>query len=231
MLFELWKDPSHYDEDLVFYKLFLKPGDVFVDVGANIGLVSLIAGKIVGQKGLVISIEGFPTTYSHLEENIALNRCLNIKSYNCAIGLEETYLSFFRNIFDDSRNCISETGNVQIPVSRLDTVINFLDHIDLLKIDVEGYEKFVILGATEVLERVNTIYFESWQRLQSMYNYTLDEIIMVLKKFGFIVYRFRDNKSIQIIKKGYTSTTLDNLIATRNSRDLLNRTKLKIVDV
>jgi FkbM family methyltransferase len=227
MLSCLWKDRNCYDKDLAFYKLFLKPGDTFVDVGANIGLMSLTAAQIVGQKGKVISIEGFPKTYYYLERIIELNRFLNVKSYNYIIGSENTYASFVEKI-DDSQNYVYNDENGKIPVRRLDNIIDFLDHIDLLEIDVEGYEKFALLGATKILDRVTTIYFEMSQIQYSRYNYGLDEIIDILERFNFTIFSLRDDdKTIHTIKKGYASE-YENLIATRDCQNLLNRTNLRI---
>jgi FkbM family methyltransferase len=181
MLSFLWKDRAWYDKDLAFYKLFLKPTDIFVDVGANIGLISLTAAQIVGQKGIVISIEGFPKTYYYLERIIELNRFLNVKSFNYIIGSENTYASFAEKT-DDSQNYVYNDENGKIQVRRLDSLIDFLDHIDLLKIDVEGYEKFALLGATKILNRVTTICFEVSQIQYSRYNYGLDEMIDIFRK-------------------------------------------------
>jgi FkbM family methyltransferase len=228
MLSCLWKDHACYDKDLAFYKLFLKPGDIFVDVGANIGLISLTAAQIVGQKGIVISIEGFPKTYYCLDRIIDLNRFLNVKSYNYIIGSENTYASFVEKIDDDSQNYVYNDENGKIPVRRLDNIIDFLDHIDLLKIDVEGYEKFALLGATKILDRVTTIYFEMSQIQYSRYNYGLDEIIDILERFNFTIFSLRDDdKTIRPIKKGY-APEYENLIATRDCQNLLNRTNLRI---
>jgi len=62
----------------------LKPGDVFVDVGANIGFFSLLASQIVGSEGRVVSIEPSPTIFAQLTANVALNRVGNIRLVNCA---------------------------------------------------------------------------------------------------------------------------------------------------
>ena len=228
VLSHLWKDHAYCDKDLAFYKLFLKQWDIFVDVGANIGLMSLTAAQIVGQKGIVISIEGFPKTHYYLKRIIELNRFLNIKSYNYIVGSENTYASFVEKMGDDSQNYVYNDKNGKIPVRRLDNIIDFLDHIDLLKIDVEGYEKFVLLGATKILNRVTTIYFEVSQIQYSRYNYGLDEIIDFLEKFNFSIFSLGDdNKTIHPIKKG-CALRYENLIATRNCQDLLNRTNLRI---
>ncbi len=226
MLSYLWKDEHHYDKHVAFYKLFLREGDAFVDVGANVGLISLVAAQIVGPKGVVVSIEGFPKTYHYLKRLIELNGFLNVKVFNLIIGSENKHASFVRNV-DDSQNYVCTDENGGIPVCRLDEVTRFLYHIDLLKIDVEGYEKFVLLGATNILNRVSTIYFEVERALYSRYGYSLNEIIDILEEYDFKVFRFTNYNTVCTVRKGYLGDH-ENLIATRDWQDLLNRTNLRI---
>jgi FkbM family methyltransferase len=221
----LWLDRSWYDKDLAFFRAFLKPRDVFVDVGANVGLMSLTAADIVGKQGVVISIEGFPKTYYYLKNLIELNGFSNMKSYNYIIGSQSTFASFVENS-DDTQNYIYVDEKGKIPVRRLDDIIGFLDHINLLKIDVEGYEKFVLFGATGILDRVNTIFFEMSKIQYSRYNYGLDEIIAFLEKFGFKVFRL-SNIEIHQIERGYIGN-FENLIATKDLQNLLKRTNYRM---
>src|SRR5436189_6431842 len=65
-----------------FLNHFLRPGDVFVDVGANIGLFTLIAASCVGPKGKVVAFEPTTVTYTRLVENIRLNHLYNVSFGN-----------------------------------------------------------------------------------------------------------------------------------------------------
>ena len=64
----------------------LKPGDTFVDVGANIGYFTLLASRLVGATGKVIGIEANPRTFKLLEANVALNHCANVDLRHVAAG-------------------------------------------------------------------------------------------------------------------------------------------------
>src|SRR5262249_887460 len=64
----------------------LAPGDVFIDVGANIGYYSLLASKLVGEFGLVVAIEPSPTIFNTLKNNLALNKARNIRLVNMAVS-------------------------------------------------------------------------------------------------------------------------------------------------
>ena len=63
----------------------IKPGDIIVDVGANIGVFSVIASKLVGSRGRVVAIEPNSETVKRLERNVALNRLNNVTVYHAAV--------------------------------------------------------------------------------------------------------------------------------------------------
>lgn len=67
----------------------LKPGDVFVDVGANIGYFSLLASKLVGPGGRVVAIEASPEVFDLLRRNLELNKAHNVRAVNVAISDRE----------------------------------------------------------------------------------------------------------------------------------------------
>jgi hypothetical protein len=88
----------------------LKPGDVFVDIGANVGYDSLLGSSLVGPLGRVIAIEASPTTFAELKKNIALNKSTNIRAVNVAVSDREGTL----DLFDVSaRNCGAATTLVE----------------------------------------------------------------------------------------------------------------------
>jgi len=68
-------------EELLFLKRFLKSKDTFIDIGANIGLFSLLAARFADTEGHVIAFEPTSTTYQRLQENIQLNGLKNIQAF------------------------------------------------------------------------------------------------------------------------------------------------------
>lgn len=141
-------------------KKFLREGDVFLDVGANIGFLSLVAARFVGESGMVYAVEPHPETYQILKENIHLNRIKNACPLNIALGAEVSEARIYDNL-DISRGSASlipppntseksgrpvwmttismliEEGQIQLP--------------NLIKIDVEGFELEVLKGARTLL--------------------------------------------------------------------------------
>ena len=78
-----------YDQDAFqFIRSRVRPGDTFVDVGANVGVYSLIASQIVGPAGRVISVEPNPATFARLSRTVTENNISNITL--CNVGLADT---------------------------------------------------------------------------------------------------------------------------------------------
>jgi len=146
---------SLYDtNEMLFMMHFLRPDDTFVDVGANIGVYSVLASGISGAKSL--AFEPIPSTFSRLKRNMDYNNLLEkAKLYNMGVGDKEETL-VFSNSLDAINHVITDhnfSGSVtNVPVNSLDNLMAN-ETPNLLKIDVEGFEANVINGATETLKR------------------------------------------------------------------------------
>lgn len=138
----------------------VRTGDTVVDVGSNIGLVTLTLAGLVGQTGYVYSFDPNPQLVAMLRRSIQRNALDNIVLQQCAIGETPDSLvlrvpqghsgqgSLVRHV---SRDCVTE---LTVPVMRLsDALPSSLGHIRFLKIDVEGFESHVLRGASRVFEQ------------------------------------------------------------------------------
>ncbi len=143
--------PQLHDHNEVSYlRSALCEGDVFMDIGANIGFYSLMASRCVGPTGKVYSIEAEPSTYEALVQNIELNGCENIVPINLGISNQEEILSMLvsqdnplhRNRGGNSFLHSSQGETKQIKCVPLASVMR--DHgitrLDAIKIDTEGFE-------------------------------------------------------------------------------------------
>ncbi|MFK8036859.1 MAG: FkbM family methyltransferase [Crocinitomicaceae bacterium] len=134
---------------------FLEPDDTFVDAGANIGFLSLVAAKAVGELGHVHAFEPFPSTFEILERNKSLNNFNRIVTYPFALGNETCSKEIYTE--NENRggaslvNHISDSGTT-IDIKRLDD-LEFRTPIKVLKIDVEGFEFEVLKGAEETIRK------------------------------------------------------------------------------
>jgi FkbM family methyltransferase len=141
-----------------------KPGDVVVDVGANIGEVALNLASRVGTEGAVYAFEASPLVYQKLVRNLSLNRMSNISSFN--LGLSDqpgvAKLEMPRGNRGGGSLLFGQTEN---PVStvelvRLDDIWDFSKpRLHLIKLDVEGHESRVLAGAEKVIRRYRPVLF------------------------------------------------------------------------
>lgn len=143
------------------YDRFFKPkkGDVVVDAGAHVGVYSLRAAKLVGNNGLVIAIEPAEENYKILLKNIFINNTRNIVPIKVGLwssrGKAKLYIkesSMLHSLFKDLDESFTLRAE-EIYITTLDHLLKELgvDHIDILKINVEGAELEVLKGAKEVL--------------------------------------------------------------------------------
>lgn len=184
----LWVDPHIRDHDLDFLELYLRVGDTVVDVGANVGFTVLESSKAVGCHGKVYAFEPHPKVFRFLSSNIALNQCTNVHLYNLALGNKPGVLNFLDERSND-RNRPDEKGSTTVEVETLDRILNHVESIELLKVDVEGYEKFVIEGANSILARTESIYFEVCESFTKHFGYSALELIHAIQISGFSLFR------------------------------------------
>lgn len=135
----------------------IRPGDVFVDVGANVGLLSLVAAHALGGSGSIVAFEPFPRTAQLLERTLWLNgfgklaevRSMGISSSNETMVLHLGNTSGHHSLFPLPD---AEHSTVNVKVGTLDESLGSSARVDVLKIDVEGAELSVIAGALRILE-------------------------------------------------------------------------------
>lgn len=132
----------------------LQPGMTFLDVGANIGYFSLLASNIVGPKGKVFAVEPSPYVADLFAEAITTNQITNIHLKRCGLGASAGSVSLsIPGRGNHTPTMLTDTGapSLSVQVERLDDCLKEwnCNHIDLLKMDVEGFEGFVLDGAPE----------------------------------------------------------------------------------
>lgn len=195
MTYEAWKTPRNYrSADGEFLEKVLEPGGLVVDVGANIGMISIQSAKLVGPAGRVIAIEPNPRIISYCKKNIVLNGLENITPIQTAMGSEEGSVLFNCDDCDDRSRVVSE-GGIRVPLTTLDKIMEREPNrkIHLLKIDVEGFELSVLEGARESLKRTQWLYIEVESQNYSQYGKKAQDVMTILDESGFDAF-FCDEK-------------------------------------
>lgn len=152
--FGIWEpEISHLVEQI------LRPGDTFVDIGANVGYDSLLGSSLVGPKGQVIAIEASPVTFAKLKENIALNKSTNIRAVNVAVSDRAGTLDLFdlQGANSGAATTLSGKGGKLIasvealPLAQILTPAE-MARVRLVKIDVEGAERVILNDLLDNIE-------------------------------------------------------------------------------
>lgn len=151
--------PTSYEPDLVeAVRAILRPGDVFVDVGANEGYFSIIAGKAVGPTGRVIAVEPQSRLQSVIARNVKENAvpCVQVfqRAISDSIGVAELFVAPDRN---SGSSGLSRATRYKVPTeSVLQTTLGDffrllkLESVRLMKMDIEGFEYEAVLGSREL---------------------------------------------------------------------------------
>ena len=137
----------------------LRKWDVFLDIGANIGYFSLLASSIVGNEGEVLAFEPSSKNFAELQKNIALNNFSNISAIRHAVSNTATTKNLFYNPTNPGGSSLVENLHSGKEGESIETIVldDFLGEkkIDFIKMDIEGYEYFAILGMKKILSQNN----------------------------------------------------------------------------
>jgi FkbM family methyltransferase len=139
--------PSRFElEERLVLEKTLQAGDIFVDVGANVGAYTLWAAKMIGPTGKVVSIEPQPKVLARLRANVGLNPDFNVQIFPCGAGPRDGHMLLsIGSSNEGGASMATDQGggaSVEVSVRPLLDLLNEakLDRVDALKIDIEGYE-------------------------------------------------------------------------------------------
>ena len=141
-----------YERDkMECFREYLRPGSVVYDVGANVGIYTVLACRMVGVEGRVFSFEPSPDNVQRLAENIRVNKFNNVEIVPSAVSVTDGFATFDSEA-DPCVRKISESGALRVETVSLDSfVASGKPFPNLMKIDVEGAELDVLRGAQKLL--------------------------------------------------------------------------------
>ena len=147
---------SHGADDVFDHlcERFLRPDSVALDIGANIGVTSAILSQHLSE-GYIFAFEPGASIFRALQTNIETNRLTNVKAFNMAVAETSGAVLFSEN---SAYGSISKSGTETRSTS-VDDIAADLKRLDFIKIDVEGFEKNVLLGAKETISKFNPVIY------------------------------------------------------------------------
>jgi FkbM family methyltransferase len=204
----LWTFMCQHERDEGFqHSLALLPrGGVAFDVGAHIGIWSLLAARRA-QASRIHAFEPVPRQYERLRAHAALNHVTSIVINNCAVGAENGSTSFFA-VYEGNTGASSlarrhdDDVEIHTDVITLDTYVekNGIERVDVMKIDVEGAEILVLRGARQLLssEQAPVIFFEADDRLAASFQSSMQAVRQLLVECGYDIYRWHRSRYVPV---------------------------------
>lgn len=176
-------------------KLFLEAineKDVVLDLGANIGYYSVLASKLVGEKGKVFAFEPDPQNLFLLKKNVAFNQAGNVQIVEAAVGKTEGEKELSQDLANPGESSLANLGSGQKIKVKMTTLDNFLkqeliEKASVVKVDVEGAEIDALEGGKEFFKNGKkiTLFIECNSEALARFGYMPMDLIRKLKSLGF----------------------------------------------
>ena len=185
---------SFEPNEFAFVDRMLKPGMVFIDVGANDGYYTLFAARRVGPAGRVIAVEPSSRERAHLQRNLGRNGLENVQVVAAALGAQAGFVDLHlahgvhaghNTLGDFAHDDVVRASSERVPLETLDAVVakQGLSRVDMVKIDVEGGEAGVVAGARQVLSASRPVLLmELNERALHAQGQSADSLLGVLRK-------------------------------------------------
>lgn len=155
-----WLGTYELDKQRLIQK-WVKPEMVAYDIGANAGFYSLLFSKAVGPRGQVYAFEPLGENAANILNHVNLNCLGNVVVIQTALSNESTLASFAVAKSNSMGSLVNTGTQLRVPTLTLDELINKLGlpAPDVIKMDVEGAESAVLVGAIDLLHKYNTVWF------------------------------------------------------------------------
>jgi FkbM family methyltransferase len=143
---------------LDFMKKYINQGDTFVDIGASVGMMTMMAAKLVGNEGRVLAFEPQLTRFTCLNLGVKNNSFDNIKIFKYGLSDRASQQTLFFDgcsptFIHGNNKDISDTNCEIVDTLTLDSIIKRenIKRVSMIKIDVEGFEERVLRGAKSII--------------------------------------------------------------------------------
>jgi FkbM family methyltransferase len=176
----------------------LKPGMRIVDVGANVGYYMLMFEQKIGREGHIIAIEPSPENLPELRLNMERNELKNVELIPKAVGSDQRVVGLRAGI--NSGVVPDGHGEYKVEQDTLDNIV--FGHVDMMKIDIEGYEGHALRGAVRLLHQYHPILIVEIhpEHLRSIGS-TASEVITFLKEYYGTVDLYKSGVKCGFIQK------------------------------
>lgn len=190
-LHKVWDEPVK-----MVLESLLKPGDVYLDLGANIGYFTLMASRLVGADGLVVAAEPSIRALRKLTFHLWQNQCLNVLLLSGAVGdqwaMSQLSLAVDTNIGGSAVRFNESAGQSfeSIWILPIDAFLQSSERKpNLIKLDLEGFELRALRGAKRTIEQARPwIICEVTERFLRRFDGSTEELFLFLEEYGYQPY-------------------------------------------
>jgi FkbM family methyltransferase len=196
---------GYYSLDLVpLFKRVLRPGNVVIDCGANVGELSLVARNVVGEHGQVYAFEPLPSVADRLQMNIDANHFANVELLRKGVGRNAGSAAIYEagskspdGLWNRGLGTLFSGGDrssvaATIELTSIDLFAEErrLSRLDLMKIDIEGGELPALEGARNALERFKPqLVIELNEQMCAVAGYTMSDVLEFLRSMHYSAHR------------------------------------------
>ena len=173
-------------------------GAVVVDAGAHIGQYTLLAARRAGATGKVFAFEPMPDTRERLQENVERNGLDNVTVVDVALSDRDgTTRIAVGEVGNTGSAKLVDAGGIEVECRRLDSVVH--ERVDVLKLDVEGYEAEVLAGAERTI---------ATSRPAVLFEVNDDRAAELLRTLGYGLYSLGEDGALVDLPAGVDPRTL-----------------------
>ena len=209
-------------DDKAFLEQRIRPGMRVIDIGANLGLYTLLLSRLVEKSGMVVAFEPDPELFAALETNCRVNSAINVKLCNLAAGARSGSMTLARSLINAGDNRMAGvasgstlTREVAVRAATVDEIVDGCQ-VDFIKIDVQGWEGEVFEGMQHVMtcNPALQICFEYWPYGLRRAGCDPTDLLRSLDRLGFRIYRISERAPAPVTDfvnlkvpfgKGYTN--------------------------
>jgi FkbM family methyltransferase len=209
-----------YDE-MSFLLRYLRSTDCFLDVGANIGIYTLLAASKIST-GKIYSIEVLPKNYDRLRENIQLNQLQQVTTWAIAVSNQPGTIELAQADGDSLpfMTYMATASTISVITETLDTLLQqeSIAQLALAKIDIEGAELLAFQGATTLLKQHRpAVWILEINDAVKRFGYDKQAVVDFLQSYGYELYRYQaDCHQLEPIKLAQQMG--DNVLAIADSQ-------------
>jgi FkbM family methyltransferase len=210
------------EDELAFWTTYPFSEGSIIDIGANIGVVSILLAKRFANE-TVHAVEPNPATLEALTSNLRRNKLTNVKVHKVAVSDKDGTVHFNADGIDRGRaSIVLESGEnvVNVPCTKLDTLVrtNNISAVSILKVDVEGFEYSVFKGAHELLtsKQAPLVYFEVCPSLSISRGFAPDAAGLLLREYGYRLYSILPGGRLEEKRSESGQPDYENLIARKS---------------